>query len=97
MYEEARYVVFAVIQAGGTTATDDYFDYTNLTFATDAAMLRYAEEAISRSQYRFKVGILPTDRLLTLVGLSDGADMKNIIIVCRMLRDGESDGLIQAD
>ncbi len=97
LYEEARYVIFAVIQSSSDPASPDYFDYRRLTFATDGEMLRYAQDAIGRSKYLFKVGVRPTDRLLTLVTLSDGTDTSSIVIVCRMLREGEKDGYIQSN
>jgi len=95
LYEEARYVIIAVIQSSGDSTADDYFDAQALSFATDEEMLAYAADAISRSLYNFNVGVQATDRLLTLVTLSDGTDSSRIIIVCRMLRDGEYDGYIQ--
>jgi hypothetical protein len=90
IYEEARYVIIAVIQSSGDPAAADYFDVQKLSFATDEEMLAFASLAIGRSQYGFNVGVQATDRLLTLVTLSDGTDTSRIIIVCRMLRDGEA-------
>lgn len=96
-YEEARYVIAAVVSASSDPSAPDYFDYRKLAFETDAEMLNYAEEAIGRSRYIFNVGVKPTDRLLTLVTLSDGTDSSTIVIVCRMLREGEWDGYIQQE
>ena len=96
-YEDARYVIAAIVTASSDPGAADYFDYRKLTFDTDVEMLSFAEEAIGRSKYIFGVGIKATDRLLTLVTLSDGMDQSSIVIVCRMLRDGERDGYIQTD
>lgn len=97
LYEEARYVVIAVIRADASASSADYFNYRNLTFATDEAMLAYAQEAMERSLYNFNVSVAASDRLLTLVTLSEGTDTQNIILVCRKLRDGESDGMLEAN
>ena len=96
LYEDARYVIVAIVQANSSSSSPDYFDYQNLTFATDGQMLAFVAQAKSRSVYNFNVPVAGSDRLLTLVTLSDGTDTENLIIVCRMLRDGESDGVIHA-
>ncbi len=90
LYEEARYGIIAVIQSSGDPTAADYFDAQVLSFATDEEMLAHVGNAISKSLYSFSAGVLATDRLLTLVTLSDGTDLSRIIIVCRMLREGEA-------
>jgi hypothetical protein len=97
LYEEARYVIIGIVKSSSDPAAADYFDYQRTTFATDGEMLAFASEAIGRSQYEFNAGVIATDRLLTLVTLSDGTDQSRIVIVCRMLRDGEYDGYLQND
>ncbi len=97
LYEEARYVIIAIVQASSDPNSPDYFDCQHLAFATDEEMIAYAKSAMGRTMYIFNVGVLPTDRLLTLVTLSDGSDSNVIVIVCRMLREGERDGYIQSD
>lgn len=89
-YEEARYGIVAVIQSSGDPAASDYFDAQVLSFATDEEMLAYVSEAVSKSLYVFNADVRATDRLLTLVTLSDGTDLSRIIVVCRMLREGEA-------
>ena len=41
------------------------------------------------------VSVKPTDRLLTLATLAEGSDTTNLVILCRMLRNGETNGNIQ--
>ena len=48
-YEEARYVIAAIVSASSDPSAPDYFEYRKLAFKTDADMLGYAEEAIGRS------------------------------------------------
>lgn len=95
LYEEARYVIVAIVQADSSPASQNYFNYRQLTFANDSQMLSFVAEAKGRSVYQFNVAVAATDRLLTLVTLSDGTDTENLIILCRMLRDGERDGVVQ--
>ncbi|MBE0601743.1 MAG: class B sortase, partial [Firmicutes bacterium] len=89
-YEEARYGIIAVIRSSGDPAAPDFFDAQVLAFATDEDMLAFASEAVSRSLYSFNASVQASDRLLTLVTLSDGTDVSRIIVVCRMLREGEA-------
>jgi SrtB family sortase len=96
LYEEARYVIVAIVKANGDPNSPDYFDYKHLAFASDQDMMQYVETAMGRSLRQTNVGVMPADRLLTLVTLPDGADTESLVIVCRMLRDGEQDGYIQS-
>ena len=90
LYEKARYGIVAVIQSSGDPAASDYFDAQVLSFATDEEMLAFVNEAVSKSMYNFNADVQATDRLLTLVTLSDGTDLSRIIVVCRMLREREA-------
>ncbi|HPS81505.1 MAG TPA: hypothetical protein PLP25_06560, partial [Candidatus Limiplasma sp.] len=52
LYEQARYVIFAIISADSVTNSPDYFNYAGYpTFQSDAQMLRYVENAKQRSLY----------------------------------------------
>ena len=96
IYEEARYGIVAVIKSSGDPAAADYFNAQVLSFETNDAMLAFVNEAVSKSLYSFNASVQASDRLLTLVTLSDGTDLSRIIIVCRMLREGEA-GYIAAE
>ena len=97
IYEDARYVIIAVINSSNDPTAADYFEAQVLSFDTDAEMLSFAADAMSRSLYDFNVGVQATDRLLTLVTISEGTDTSRIVIVCRMLRENEYDGYVQND
>jgi len=98
IYEQARYVIFAIVRADSVANSSDYFNYAGYpTFQSDAQMLRYVENAKARSQYTINVGVKASDRLLTLATLAEGSETKNLVILCRMLRNGETDGNIQRD
>lgn len=73
LYEQQRYVLFAVLVADGSPASDRYFNYaSHPTFLTDEEMLRYVESARQSSLYQFNVDVTPDDRLLTLATLGSG-------------------------
>ena len=96
IYEQASYVVFAVIRADSRTDSPDYFNYAAYpTFQSDAQMLRYVDGARQRSLYDFNVDVRADDRLLTLATLTEGSDTSSVVLLCRMLRNGETGGNIQ--
>ena len=91
IYEKARYVVFAVVNADSRTDSQTYFNYAGYpVFQSDAQMLRYVEAACKRSAYNINVNVQPGDRLLTLATISEGSDTSCWVILCRMLRSGET-------
>jgi hypothetical protein len=91
LYEEGMYVVFAVVVSGGDSGAPDYLNYAAYpSFESDGRMEAYIAEARQKSLYQIPVDVQPADRLLTLSTLSDGADEKNLVILARMLRPGES-------
>lgn len=96
IYEKAQYVVFAILRADSVTTSADYFNYAGYpTFQSDALMLRYVEAARSKSLYPITVGVRASDRLLTLATLPEGGDTTCLVLLCRMLRNGEAPGNIQ--
>ena len=98
IYENARYVIFAVINADSRAGSDDYFNYAGYpTFQSDEQMLRYVKAAKEHSLYTINVSVGAGDRLLTLATLADGSETSSLVLLCRMLRNGETDGNIQRD
>ena len=98
LYEKAQYVVFAVIRADSVTSSENYFNYAGYpTFQSDALMLRYVEAARGKSLYPISVGVRASDRLLTLATLPQSGDTTCLVLLCRMLRNGEAPGNIQKD
>ena len=97
LYEEARYVIIAVVKTDPIRLRPTRFALQALHLCHRRRDAQFARDAMERSLYNFNVGVMPTDRLLTLVTLSDGSDSSGLVILCRMLRDGESDGDLQQD
>lgn len=84
LYEEERYVLFAVIQAASDPASAGYFSYaSHPTFTTDDAMLAYVQQAREHSLYQFNVEVLASDRLLTLATI--GGD-SCLVLLYKMVR-----------
>lgn len=91
LYEDARYVLFSVIVADSDPAKPGYFDYaSHSTFDTDAQMMEYVQSAVDHSLYRFSVSVEPSDRLLTLATVSSRGSGKCLVLLFRMVRDGEA-------
>lgn len=91
LYEEARYVLFSVIVADSDPAKPGYFDYASHdTFDTDAQMMEYVQSAADRSLYGFSVSVEPSDRLMTLATVSSRGNGKCLVLLFRMMREGEA-------
>lgn len=85
LYEEADYVLFAVIVADSDPASEGYFNYaSHPTFATDESMLSYVESARAHSLYPFSVDVQASDRLLTLATIGSGSDC--VVLLFRQAR-----------
>ena len=91
MYEEALYVVFAVIETTGVTRLAGDFNYGGYpSFLTDVQMENHVEAARRNSLYEIPVDVLPSDRMLTLSTISDGLEDRVLVLVARKLRPGET-------
>ena len=91
LYEDARYVLFSVIVADSDPAKPGYFDYASHdTFDTDAQMMEYVQSAADRSLYGFSVSVEPSDRLMTLSTVSSRGNGKCLVLLFRMVREGET-------
>lgn len=96
IYEQAQYVVFAVLRADSVTNSPAYFNYAGYpTFQSDGQMMNYVEAARQKSKPRINVSVRPDDRLLTIATLAEGSDTTSLVLLCRMLRNGETPSNIQ--
>lgn len=90
LYEEATYLLLAVIVADSDPSSPDYFNYaSHPTFATDEQMMSYVQEAMQHSLYRFSTTVEPGDRLLTLATVSSAGDSQCMVLIYRMARENE--------
>ncbi len=98
LYEQAQYVIFSVFRADSVVGSADYFNYAGYpAFPSDMLMMNYVQAAKGRSLISISVGVRPTDRLLTLATVAEGSDTTSLVVLCRMLRTGESAAYIAQD
>ena len=98
IYEEAQYVIFAILRADSVINSPAYFNFAAYpTFASDTQMMNYVNAARERSVIKIDVDVKPGDRLLTLATVAEGSDTTSLVILCRMLRSGESAAYIDHD
>lgn len=91
LYEEAQYVVFAVVMASSDPQSPQYFNYAGYpSFLSDKQMESYVNAAKQQSLYEIPVEVLPSDRLLTLSTIGDGTTKGSLVIMSRKLRAGET-------
>lgn len=91
LYEEAQYVVFAVVMASSDPQSPQYFNYAGYpSFLSDRQMESYVNAAKQQSLYEIPVEVLPSDRLLTLSTIGDGTTKGSLVIMARKLRAGET-------
>jgi len=91
IYEEGEYVIFAVIPVSGNPQSSGYYNYAgHPTFPNDREMERYVSRARQNSRFEIPVDVLPSDRLLTISTLGNGAEKESLVIIARMLRPGET-------
>jgi len=91
LYEEAQFVVFAVVIAAGDIESPAFFNFAGYpSFESDAQMDDYIAEARRLSLYEIPVEVRADDRLLTLSTLSEGTAKESLVVLARKLRPGET-------
>ncbi len=94
LYRKETYVAFAVLTVSESVRSPDYVAYTGTpTFDSEARFNAFLAQITERSLYRVPVEVDASDALLTL---STCLDEGHIIVVCRRLRDGETEDSARA-
>ncbi len=90
LYEKKYWKICAVIITNGSTKSDNgyFFDFT-FNQCSDLCYEEYITELEKRSLYDTGVDILPTDKLLTLCTCTYEYDDARLLVIARMVRDGE--------
>jgi len=92
IYENGRYVIFAVAEVDIRSGKPDYLPFWhNTRFASADAFMEYVERAKLLSYYRCNVDVQPGDRLLALSTCTSIDDNKRLIIMARKLRENENE------
>lgn len=91
LFEKHQWKVYAVILTNGSVDSNDgyFFDFT-FDNCSDACFEEYIEELDKRKLYETGVDLLPTDKLITLCTCTYEYDDSRLIVIARMVRDGES-------
>ncbi|MDD6142138.1 MAG: sortase [bacterium] len=90
VYENGRYVIFAVAEVDLRYGKHDYLPFwRDVRFSTVDSFTDYVNKARSLSHYRCNVDVQPGDRLLTLSTCTGTDDNKRLLVMARKLRDGE--------
>ena len=91
IYDELTWKVYAVFITNSDAKADNgyVFNY-NFTALTDEKFSEYITHIDKRALYKTGVDILPTDKILTLSTCCYDFDSAKLVVVARLLRDGES-------
>lgn len=91
LFEKHQWKVYAVILTNGSVDSNNgyFFDFT-FDNCSDACFEEYIEELDKRKLYETGVDLLPTDKLITLCTCTYEFDDSRLIVIARMVRDGES-------
>ncbi len=92
MYENGRYVIFAVCEADIRPGTVDYLPFWQYSrFPNVTVFEEYIQKARAMSHYRCNVDVAPGDRILTLSTCTGTDDNKRLLVMARRLRPDENE------
>ncbi len=91
LFEKHQWKVYAVILTNGSTQSNNgyFFDFT-FDNCSDACFEEYIQELDKRKLYETGVDLLPTDKLITLCTCTYEFEDSRLIVIARMVREGES-------
>ncbi|MDD6807166.1 MAG: class B sortase [Oscillospiraceae bacterium] len=93
IYGDYKFKVFSVFITNGSTAGDNgyVFNYTFSNLASIESFAGFVAEIKQRSLYDTGVDIQPDDRLITLSTCTYEFSNARLVVIGRMVRDGESE------
>ncbi len=91
LFEKHQWKIYAVILTNGSTQSNNgyFFDFT-FDNCSDTCFEEYIKELDKRKLYDTGVDLLPTDKLITLCTCTYEFDDSRLIVIARMVRDGEN-------
>lgn len=91
LFEKKLWKIYAVVITNGSTESDNgyFFDFT-FNHCSDACYEEYIEEIDKRKLYDTGVDLLPTDTIITLCTCTYEYDDARLLVIARMVRDGEN-------
>ncbi len=93
LYANYKFKVYAVFITNGTSSGDNgyLFNYPTSNFVSDEAFVGYVEQLNQRALYTTGVDIEVGDRLITLSTCTYDFSEARLVVVGRMVRDGEDE------
>lgn len=93
IYKDYKWKIYAVFITSATKSGDNgyFFNYIFTDLSTKEAFDGYIKELDKRTLYTTGVDIQPTDKLLTLSTCLYDIDAGRLVVVARMVREGESE------
>ncbi len=93
IYGDYKWKIFAVFVTNGTAEGDDgyIFDYTFTDLSSPEAVEKFLGEIDQRAIYKPEVDISVSDKILTLSTCSYEFDEARLVVMARMVREGESE------
>ena len=91
LYKDYYFKVFAVMITTGNTADNGGFNYMVSSFSSDDKFTDYINEVKLRSLINTNVSVNADDKLITLITCSHDFDDARLVVVGRMVREGESE------
>lgn len=89
-YETYQYLIFGYFIADAEDTTDTRFDYWNaINFVDEAEFYNYVNEVKRRTLRITNVDVEYGDKLLTLSTCNNAFDTARLVIVARLVREGE--------
>lgn len=95
LYKDYKFKVYAVYITNGDSSGDNgnLLDYTFTDLTTEEAFAGYVAQLNQRQLYDTGVDIKPDDKLITLSTCTYEFDNARLVVVGRLLRDGESEDI----
>lgn len=94
IYADYKFKVYAAFITNGDSTGDinNYlFDYTFANLANTSAFAGFINQVNMRKLYTTGVTVLPDDKLLTLSTCTYEFDNARLVVIARLMRDGESE------
>ncbi len=93
LYRTTKWKVYAVFLTNSDPASDNgyVFDYLYTGFPSTESFNGFVDQLDQRKLYTTGVDIAPTDKLLTLSTCYTNYSDERLVVVARMVRDGESE------
>lgn len=93
--EATAYIPVALFDASMEASNRDYFDIGQIRFDSVEELTAFAQSAMNRSMYTLPFDVQEGDRLITLITCSYSNQNGRFIMLCRALRDGETEDSVR--